>query len=110
MKGNNASENKQNSKEMHEMGQGAAVLKPNNAQEVMVSLGTFETRVVHTRKKHPQIGSINYQGKKQQVFIGFWMDNPVWKLVTGHFEKQEYKYCAQKTMPIEEDPDYCGEE
>jgi hypothetical protein len=84
--------------------------KANNTEEVMISLGTFEMRVVHTTKKRPQVGSINYQGKKQQVFIGFWMDNPVWKLVNGHFEEQEYNYCAQKTMPIEDDPDYCGEE
>lgn len=85
-------------------------IQTEKAEEVMVSLGTFEIRVVHTTKKHPQIGTINYEGQRQKVFIGFWNDDPVWKLVNDAHDEQEYDYCAQRTMPIEDDPDYCGTE
>ncbi len=85
-------------------------MQATNAQEVMVSIGTFEERVVYTSKHRPQIGYINYQGKKQKVFVGFWGDCPVWKLLRDSFDEQEYDYCAQKTMAIDDDPDYCGSE
>lgn len=74
-------------------------------EEVMVGLGTFERRVVHQSKKHPQTGWIHRHGKKRLVYIGFWCDEPVWKLIFGLGDKQEYSYCRKKAMPIEEDPD-----
>lgn len=79
-------------------------------QEVMVNLGIVEERVVHTTRKHPQVGYIHYEGKKRKVYIGFWMDEPVWTLVEDMDDEEEYAYCLQKTMPIDDDPDYCREE
>lgn len=75
------------------------------AEEIMVSLGSFERRVVHQSKKHPQTGWIHRHGKKRLVYIGFWCDNPVWTLIFGPGGKQEYEYCRRKTVPIEEDED-----
>jgi hypothetical protein len=79
-------------------------------EEVMVNLGSFEPRIVHQSKKHPQTGWIRYHGKKRRVYIGFWCDEPVWKLIFGPCGKQEYNYCRKKALPIEQDPDYCGNE
>jgi hypothetical protein len=79
-------------------------------QEIMVSTGSFIERVVHTTRKHPQVGTICYEGQKRKVFISFYLDEPVWKLVEDQGDEEEYVYCAQKTMPIEDDPEYCGEE
>ncbi len=76
---------------------------------VMVDLGFFEERVVYTSRKRPQIGYADYQGVRQKVYIGFWMDDPVWVLVQDAYDEQEYEYCAQKSMSIEDDPDYYGE-
>jgi hypothetical protein len=78
--------------------------------EVMVNLGIFEERVVYASRKHPQVGYIHYHGEKHRVYMGFWGDCPVWTLVEDTFDEQEYDYCAHKTMPIDDDPDYCGEE
>ena len=80
----------------------------NNAEEVMVDLGEFTLRVVHSSREHPQVGWINFEGKKQNVFFGFWGDCPVWKLMRVGDEK-EYAYCESRTMNIENDPDYCGQ-
>lgn len=79
-------------------------------EEVMVQVGTFVERVVYATKKHSQIGATHYQGEKRKVFIGFWGDCPVWKLLQegDPFSEQEYDYCKQRTMPIDDDPDYCG--
>jgi hypothetical protein len=77
-------------------------------QAIMVSAGFFEHRTVHQSMKHPQTGWVRYQGHKHRVFRGFWGDCPIWKLVSGPGEEQAYHYCRQKTMPIEQDPDYCG--
>ena len=77
-------------------------------QDVMVGIGDFEERTVYPSRKHPQVGYIFYEGKKQRVCIGFWEDEPVWKRVDD--DDKEYTYCLQKTMRIEDDPDYCGGE
>ncbi len=74
----------------------------------MVSPGHFINRVVYSTSKRPQIGRVDYQGKQRKAYIGFWGDMPVWKLAGD--DSREYDYCAQKTMPIEQDPDYCGAE
>ena len=79
-----------------------------NTQEVMVALGQSVERVVHTRSRHPQVGWVHFEGQKHLVFIGFWGDCPVWKLMQPG-DEDEYAYCASRTMPIEDDPDYCGE-
>ena len=76
-------------------------MSANTVQEVMIGLGEFEERVVYSSHKHPQVGYIQYQGEKQKVCIGFWGDSPVWRLVD---DEQEYAYCAQKTMRIDDDP------
>jgi hypothetical protein len=79
-------------------------------QSVMVSTGIFVERVVHTTRKRPQVGTIHYEGQQRKVFIGFYLDEPVWMLVEDAYDEEEYHDCAQKTMPIEDDPEYCGEE
>jgi hypothetical protein len=81
-----------------------------NQHPVMVSTGVIEKRVVHQSVRRPQTGFIHYHGKRQRVYIGFWNDCPIWKLVSDPSEEQAYRYCQQKTMPIEQDPDYHGNE
>lgn len=80
-----------------------------NQSDVMISTGIFEKRVVRTTKKHPQVGTIRYRGKRALVCIAFYLDDPVWELVDGP-DDPEYQYCVEKTMPIWEDPDYCGDD
>jgi hypothetical protein len=82
----------------------------NNEQTVMVANGTQEQRVIHTTKSHPQVGWILYEGQKQLVHIGFWGGCPTWKMVDGGGSQEEYDYCAARTVDIENDPDYIGEE
>jgi len=81
--------------------------KEDNVSQVMIQSGMFENRVVHTAKAHPQIGWINYEGKRQNVFIGSWGGSPTWNLAHGDHDPQ-YLYCAERTVTIENDPDYCG--
>ncbi|HZU00818.1 MAG TPA: hypothetical protein VFA10_14220 [Ktedonobacteraceae bacterium] len=78
--------------------------------EVMISTGAFTRRVVRTTRKHPQVGTISYEGKRRKVYVSFYLDEPVWTLVEDCVDEEEYEHCAQKTVPIEDDPDYCGEE
>jgi hypothetical protein len=78
-------------------------------EEIIRNRSETIVRTVHTTKKHPQIGYIFSEGKKTLVYIGFWLDMPVWKVANGP-DDPEYTYCAERTMPIEEDPDYIGDE
>jgi len=78
-------------------------------EEEVLDFGVSIVRTVSTTKKHPQIGYIWYEGKKVPVYVGFWGDMPVWKTATGT-DDPEYLYCAERTLPIEEDPDYIGDE
>lgn len=76
-------------------------------EEVLVSSGWFEDRVVHTSQKHPQVGYIHFEGERQKVYMGFWGGHPVWTLAFSP-DDPCYLYCKQKPMPIEDDPDYQG--
>ncbi len=75
-------------------------------QEVFEHL-TVIRRTVHTTYHHPQIGHVFSAGQKTPVYLGFYLDEPVWKRASG-LDDPEYQYCANRTMPIEDDPDYCG--
>jgi hypothetical protein len=78
-------------------------------QPVQVDWYLSETRTVHTTKKHPQIGWVWFEGEKHPVYVGFSNDIPVWKSPDYLGNQEEYDYCAERTVPIEQDPDYIGE-
>jgi hypothetical protein len=80
-----------------------------HTEEVLVSLGVIIERVVHTTRKHPQVGWVHYEGHKRLVYIGFWLDDPIWTLL-HHGSEEEYASAALRPMPIEDDPEYDGED
>jgi hypothetical protein len=41
-------------------------------EDVMVSSGCFEERVVYSSPKRPQVGYVNYQGERQKIYMVFW--------------------------------------
>jgi len=65
---------------------------------VMVQAGMFEERVVHSSKKHPHVGQINYQGTRRFVYVGYWAGMPTWKLVRDAREEQAYAYCTKQRI------------
>ena len=82
-------------------------MKGNQSEREQVMIGDqFEMRVVHTSKRHPQVGWIHYEGHKERVYRGSYAGFPVWKMMLGPAEEDEYQYCKQRTMPIEDDPEY----
>src|SRR5579871_2838096 len=66
-------------------------------------------RTVYTTKGHPQVGFIFLEGEKVLVYMGMFLDDYFWSIALWP-EDPRYLYCAEKTMPFEQDPDYFGED
>ncbi len=79
-----------------------------NARHIRHGITSLEKHV-YTSKRHPQVGHIKHEGKRVPVYIGFYGDAPCWYTVDRYNDPQ-YLHCAEKTMPISEDPEVIGEQ
>lgn len=85
--------------------------QPNDDEidQVMTSPGTsLNLKKVIPDEGHPQVGTTRYHGNPAKVYVGFWGEVPCWKLAFGD-DDPEYLAAAERTMPIEDDPEFFGD-